>query len=113
MIEKLRDGFRHELKQGLIALQFKTVRELIEAARGQQSHKGAGKRKDMEFLGRPPLPKKGRGEQFLPFKKKGGTSTSFRQDIGGRSGSGQTCSRAITARGHNDQKNCLHSMCLV
>ena len=62
MIEKLRDGFRHELKQGLIALQFKTVRELIEAARGQQSHKGAGKRKDMEFLGRPPLPKKGRSE---------------------------------------------------
>jgi len=39
---------------------------------GQQSHGGAGKRKDMELLGRPPLPKKGRGEQFLPFKKKGG-----------------------------------------
>ena len=121
MIEKLRDGFRQELKQGLITLQFKTARELIEAVQtleacmeeGQQSHGGAGKRKDMEFLGRPPLPKKGRGEQFLPFKKKGGTSTSFRQDIGGRSGSGQTCSRAITARGHNDQKDCLHSMCLV
>jgi hypothetical protein len=70
MIEKLRDGFRQELKQGLIALQFKTVRELIEATQaleacmeeGQQSHGGAGKRKDMEFLGRPPLPKKGRGE---------------------------------------------------
>jgi hypothetical protein len=45
---------------------------------GQQSHGGAGKRKDIEFLGRPSLPKKGRGEQFLQFKKKGGTSTSFR-----------------------------------
>jgi hypothetical protein len=51
MIEKLRDGFRQELKQGLIALQFRTVRELIEAAQalevcmeeGQQSHGGAGK----------------------------------------------------------------------
>jgi len=32
MIEKLRDGFRPELRQGLIALRFKTVRELIEAA---------------------------------------------------------------------------------
>jgi hypothetical protein len=49
MIEKLRDGFRQELKQGLIALQFKTVRELIVAAytleaymeEGQQSHEGA------------------------------------------------------------------------
>jgi hypothetical protein len=86
MIEKLRDGFRQELKQGLIVLQFKTVREPIEAAQalegcmeeGQQSHGGAGKQKDMEFLGRPPLPKKGRGEQFLQFKRKGGASTSFR-----------------------------------
>jgi hypothetical protein len=58
----------------------------------------------MEFLGRPPLSKKGKGEQFLQFKKKGGTSTSFRWDIDGRSGSGQTHSRAIAARGHNDQK---------
>jgi len=47
----LRDGFRQELKQGLIALQFRTVRELIEAAQAleacieedQQSHGGAGK----------------------------------------------------------------------
>ena len=70
IIEKLRDGFKQELKQGLIALQFKTVRELIEAAQalkacmeeGQKSHGGAGKRKDMEFLGRPSFPKKGRGE---------------------------------------------------
>jgi hypothetical protein len=44
---------------------------------GQQSHGGTGKRKDMEFLGRPPLPKKGRGKQFLQFKKKEGTSTFY------------------------------------
>jgi hypothetical protein len=57
MIEKLRDSFRQELKQGLIALQFKTVRELIETAQaleacmeeGQQSHGGAGKRKIWNF----------------------------------------------------------------
>jgi len=65
----------------------------------------------MELLGRPPLPKKGRGEQFLQFKKKGGMSTSFRQDIGGRSGSGQTRSRAIAAKGHNDQKEIVYPRC--
>jgi hypothetical protein len=32
MIEKLRDGRQHELRQGLIDLRFKLVRELIEAA---------------------------------------------------------------------------------
>jgi hypothetical protein len=62
----------------------------------------------MEFLGRPPLPKKGRGEQFLQFKKKGGTSTSSQQDISGKSGNGQTRSRAITARGPNDQKEIVY-----
>ena len=51
-------------------MQFRTVRELIEVAQaleayieeGQQSHGGAGKRKGMELLGRPPLPKKDIGE---------------------------------------------------
>jgi hypothetical protein len=37
MIEKLRDGFRQELKQRLIALQFKTVRELREAAQALEA----------------------------------------------------------------------------
>jgi hypothetical protein len=32
MIEKLRDGLRQDLRQGLIALWFKSVRALIEAA---------------------------------------------------------------------------------
>ena len=52
---------------------------------GQQSHGGAGKQKDMEFLGRPLLPKKGRGKQFLQFKKKGGRPLAFdRILVGGR-----------------------------
>jgi hypothetical protein len=65
----------------------------------------------MEFLGRPPLPKKSRGEQFLQFKKKVGMSTSFRQDIGRRLGSAQTRSKAIVARGHNDQKEIGYPRC--
>ena len=64
----------------MIALQFKTKRELIEVAQaleacmeeGQQSHRGAGKPKYMEFSGKPPLPKKGKGGQFFQFKKKKG-----------------------------------------
>jgi len=32
MIEKLRDGLRQDLRQGLIALQFKSMKELIEVA---------------------------------------------------------------------------------
>jgi hypothetical protein len=39
---------------------------------GQQSHGGAGKPKYMEFSGKPPLPKKGKGGQFFQFKKKKG-----------------------------------------
>ena len=38
MIEKLRDGFEQELKQGLIALQFKIVRELIEVAHALEAY---------------------------------------------------------------------------
>jgi hypothetical protein len=37
MIEKLRDDFKQELKQGLIALQIKIVRELIEAAQALEA----------------------------------------------------------------------------
>jgi hypothetical protein len=62
----------------LIALQFKTEKELIEVAQAleacmeedQQSHEGAGKRKYMEFSGKPPLPKQDKGGQFFQFKKK-------------------------------------------
>jgi hypothetical protein len=37
MIENLRDGFRQELKQRLIALQFKTIRELIKVAQALEA----------------------------------------------------------------------------
>jgi hypothetical protein len=69
MIEKLRDG----LRQGLIALQFKSVRELIEAAQAlkacigenQQGHQGIDKKRDVDyFSGRLPLLKKGKGGMF-------------------------------------------------
>jgi hypothetical protein len=111
MIEKLRDGFRQELKQGLIALQFKTVRELIEAAQalkacieeGQQSHGGVRKRKDMEFSGKPPLPKKGKGRQFFQFKKRRRTLASSRQNIS---------SRTVASEGSN-YHNCLPFLFIV
>jgi len=32
MIERLRDGLRQELRQGLIALQFESARKFIEAS---------------------------------------------------------------------------------
>ena len=120
MIEKLRDGFRQELKQGLIALQFKTVRELIEAAQaleacieeGQQSHGGVRKRNDMEFSGKPPLPKKGKGRQFFQFKKRRGTSASSRQNINGKSGGGQARPRTVASEGSN-YHNCLPFLCIV
>ena len=37
MIEKLKDGLRQDLWQGLIALRFKSVRELIEAAQALEA----------------------------------------------------------------------------
>jgi hypothetical protein len=73
MIEKLRDGLRQDLRQGLIALRFKSVRELIEAAQAleacigesQGGHQGIGKKRDGDyFSGRPPLPKKGKSGVF-------------------------------------------------
>jgi hypothetical protein len=42
MNEKLKDGFRQELRQGLIALQFKIVRELIEVAQALEACIGGG-----------------------------------------------------------------------
>jgi len=38
MIEKLRDGLRQDLRQVLIALRFKSVRELIEAAQALEAY---------------------------------------------------------------------------
>jgi hypothetical protein len=73
MIEKLRDGLRQDLRQGLIALRFKSVRELIEAAQAleacigesQGGYQGISKKRDRDyFSGRPPLPKKGKSGVF-------------------------------------------------
>ena len=40
MIEKLRDGLRQDLRQGLIALWFKSIRELIEVAQALEAYIG-------------------------------------------------------------------------
>jgi hypothetical protein len=78
-VERLRDGLRQELRQGLVAFNFGTTRELIEAAEaleaclreGQQGQYGLGKRKEAEYTsGRPLLPKRGKG-QFSQFKRGG------------------------------------------
>jgi len=69
MVDRLRDGLRQDLRQGLITLRFGRTRELIEAAQaleaciveGQQSQTEVGKRKDIDFSSnRPPLSKKGK-----------------------------------------------------
>ena len=53
----------------------------------------------MEFSGKPPLPKKGKGGEFFQFKKKKGTLASSRQNIGEKLGGGQARSRTIAIRG--------------
>jgi hypothetical protein len=57
IIDRLRDGLRQELRQGLVALRFESSRGLIEAAqaleacmsKGQQGQVGFGKRKDTDL----------------------------------------------------------------
>lgn len=84
-IERLRDELRQDLKSGLIALQFRIVRELIEAAQSfktvidedqqgmaEQGQSRVGKReKHVFFLSRPPPLNKGNSGQFGQLKKKG------------------------------------------
>ena len=93
MIEKLRDGFRQDLRQGLIALRFKTVRELIEAAQAleaciEESQGGqqgiVKKREGGYFSSRPPLPKKGKSEVCEQYKKQGKLMFPPRQQSSGR-----------------------------
>jgi hypothetical protein len=71
-VERFRDGLRRELRMILIAIQFQSVLELVQATQGmervirdtlkpvvEQSQVIGAKRRDFEFLtGRPPLPKK-------------------------------------------------------
>ena len=95
MVERLRDGLRQELKQGLIALPFQTARDLVEAAQAleaciRESPRGQvelGKRKEVEFSARrPPLPKRNRAEQWPRFGAReisvGGTSGGVTSRVG-------------------------------
>jgi len=58
MIERIQDGLRRELKQMLIALQFRMMRDLTEIVqaleaciiKGQQSRPGGGKRKEIGYF---------------------------------------------------------------
>jgi hypothetical protein len=79
MIEKLRDGLRQDLRQVLIALRFKSVRELIEAAQAleayiresQGGYQGISKKRDGDYFSdRPPLLKKGKSGVFEQCGKK-------------------------------------------
>jgi hypothetical protein len=108
MIEKLRDGLRQDLRQGLIALRFKSVRELIEAAQAleacigesQGGHQGIGKKRDGDyFSGRPPLSKKGKSGVFEQYRKKGSLMFLPHQQSSGRVMVGQSHSRENSSTG--------------
>ena len=84
-ITKLRDGLRQDLRQGLITLRFKSVRELIEAAQAleacigesQGGYQGINKKRDGDyFSGIPPHPKKGKSGVFEQYRKKGEFDTT-------------------------------------
>jgi len=96
MIEKLRDGFREELKQGLIALQFKTVRKLIEAAHtledcmeeGQQSHGVHENERIWNFQASHYFQRRVKADSSFNSRKKEGTSAISRQNINEKLGGG-------------------------
>lgn len=113
MIEKLRDGLRQDLRQGLIALRFKSVRELIEAAQAleacigesQEGQQVISKKRDGDYFSdRPPLPKKGRSGMFEQYKKKGNLMFPTQQQSSGRVMIGQTHSRENSSMGAGDRK---------
>ena len=101
------------MKQGLIALQFKLVREPIEATQaleacigeGPQGHQGIGKKRDRDFTSRPPLPKKGKSGMFEASKKKETIVVLFHQQLSGRVMGGQTHPRANLLGGIGDREN--------
>ena len=79
---------------------------------GQQSHGGAGKRKDMEFLGKPPLPKKGRSVILLIQEKIGDInyfSTEYQWEVKKWSDPLQDC--CYGEGGSNDQKDIVYPFC--
>jgi hypothetical protein len=118
-VERLRDGLRQELRQGLVAFNFGTTRELIEAAEaleaclreGQQGQYGLGKRKEAEYTsGRPLLPKRGKG-QFSQFKRGGSTLAVFAQTSGVRSTTRQPNHRGGFFTGTSEQKTITYPLC--
>jgi hypothetical protein len=90
MIEKLRDGFQQELKQGLIVVRFKSVKELIEATQAlelvlEKANKGITKQGKKE---------KGKSGVFEASKKRGTIAVSYHHQLSGRVMSRQTHPRA-------------------
>jgi len=90
MIEKLRDGFQQELKQGLIVVRFKSVRELIEATQAlelvlEKANKGITKQGKKE---------KGKSGVFKASKKRGTITVLYHHQLSGRVMSRQTHPRA-------------------
>lgn len=78
MVERLQDGLQQELKKGFIALQFKTTRELIEAAQTleaciEEGQSALGMKKDVDLSScRPPFSKKGqRSIQLVQAERRG------------------------------------------
>jgi hypothetical protein len=121
MIEKLRDGLRQDLRQGLIALRFKFVRELIEAAQAleacigesQRGYQGVSKKRDEDyFSGRPPLPKKGKSGVFEQYMKKGSLILPPHQHSSGRVMVGQSHSRENSSTGTGDRKGVDYPFCV-
>jgi len=120
IIDRLRDGLRQELRQGLVALRFESSRELIEAAHaleacmseGQQGQVGFGKRKDTDLIQSKPLfPKKGKS-QFSQFRRKEGTTSGMEQSSGiGPIGS-QSRGRSGSFGWTSDQKSISYPQCV-
>ena len=121
MIEKLRDGLRQDLRQGLIALRFKSVRELIEAAQAleacigesQVGYQSISKKRDGDyFSGRPPHPKKGKSGVFEQHGKKGSLILPPHQQSSGRMMAGQSHSRANSSTGTGDRRGVDYPFCV-
>jgi hypothetical protein len=105
----------------LIALRFKSVRELIEAAQAQEAcigetqrgHQGIGKKRDEDYFSdRPPLPKKGKSGVFEQCRKRGSSMVSPHQQSSGRMMVGQSHSRANSSTRTGDRKGVDYPSCV-
>lgn len=121
MIEKLRDGLRQDLRQGLIALRFKIVRDLIEAAQALEAcigerhggHQSMGKKRDGDFFSsRPPFPKKGKSGGYDQYRKKRSLMSPSHQQLSGRVMIGQSHPKENTSTGAGDRKGVDYPFCI-